>query len=216
MNWILDFDDTLVMGPNTWAFETVLPDLIATHGLPYDAALFETVTLRAQQGANEDIPEEALLNFVFESLGWPASLKKELINRVFAGYQAHLFDDARPFLDQLMKTGHTVYLVTNNDHAVNWVQHLGLQPYFRAIISPKASQSRAKPHRDMWDVLNASYALSGDVAMVGDDPWSDGSFAQKAGIPCWILDRLGRYESLHESLPHRWVQSLSEIGETLR
>ena len=38
MNWFLDFDDTLALGPITWAIQTVLPELIRANALPYDAA----------------------------------------------------------------------------------------------------------------------------------------------------------------------------------
>ena len=37
MNWILDFDDTLAVGPNTWALTVILPELIAANSLPFDS-----------------------------------------------------------------------------------------------------------------------------------------------------------------------------------
>jgi HAD superfamily hydrolase (TIGR01549 family) len=214
MHWLLDFDDTLVLGPNTWAFQEVLPDLIRSNKLPYDKALFDEVTLKAQQKANEDISEEELLNELFATLQWPDELKSELVHRIYNGYEPHLFDDVIPFLEQIQATGHQIYLITNNNYAPQIAENIGIKAYFSAIVTPKQSGVRHKPHPDMWNVIQSEYKIEGETIMVGDDPWSDGIFAQQAGIPCWIVDRLARYTSLHEELPYRWVRSLSEIIET--
>ena len=211
MHWLLDFDDTLVLGPNTWAFQEVLPELIRSNNLPYDKALFDDVTLKAQQQANEDVSEEELLDSLFKTLNWPDKLKSELIHRIYNGYQPHLFEDTNPFLDKLRKRDDSIYLVTNNNYAPQIAENLGILNYFDAVITPKQAGVRAKPQRDMWDVLQAKYALEGDIIMVGDDPWADGSFAQNIGIPCWILDRLGRYTSLHDELPYQWAQTFEDI-----
>lgn len=216
MHWLLDFDDTLVLGPNTWAFQEVLPDLIRSNNLKYDQSLFDEVTLKAQQQANEDVSEEDLLNYVFDTLEWPDKLKSELIHRVYNGYQPHLFKDTIPFLDYICKRGDKVYLVTNNNHAPQIAENLGLADYFVGMITPKQSEGRAKPHRDMWDALQAKYALEGDIIMVGDDPWADGTFAQRAGIQCWVIDRLSRYSSLHDELPYQWAKTFDDIIEELK
>lgn len=215
MQWILDFDDTLVMGPNTWAFQEVLPDLIRTHDLPYDKDLFEKVMLDAQKRANEDVNEEELLDEVFTTLNWSKDLQTELMNRVFNGYQPTLFADVLPFLDQLRGRGDTLYMITNNNHAVQIIDAFNLRDYFSAILTPKSTGLRAKPHRDMWDKLNEAHEINETTMMIGDDPWSDGSFARQAGIDCWIIDRLGRYQSLHDDLPYHWATTLAEISETL-
>lgn len=211
MHWLLDFDDTLVLGPNTWAFQDVLPDLIRRNTLPYDAARFDAVTLTAQKRANEDVPEDELLDFVFGELGWPEHLKTELIERVFSGYQPHLFDDAEPFLQAIQSRGESAYLVTNNNHAPAIVQGFGLADYFTAIITPKGAGVRPKPRVDMWYTLEEQVNLNGEVVMVGDDPWSDGAFATQAGIPCVIVDRLARYNDLRSGLPYRWISTLTEL-----
>lgn len=216
MHWLLDFDDTLVLGPNTWAFQEVLPDLIRSNNLKYDQALFDEVTLKAQQQANEDVSEEELLNYVFNTLQWPDELKSELIHRVYNGYQPHLFEDAIPFLDYVRERGDKVYLVTNNNYAPQIAEGLGLTDYFVGMITPKQSEARAKPHRDMWDALQAKYELEGDIVMVGDDPWADGTFAQTIGIPCWIIDRLVRYSSLHDELSYQWAKTFDDIIESLK
>jgi hypothetical protein len=79
MYWILDFDDTLAVGPNTWAFEVVLPQLIQERNLPYDKALFDSVMLQAQEKANnQDLDDAEVFNFVFQSLNWTHDLRSEL------------------------------------------------------------------------------------------------------------------------------------------
>jgi FMN phosphatase YigB (HAD superfamily) len=211
MQWLLDFDDTLVLGPNTWAFQEVLPDLIRSNNLPYDKALFDEVTLTAQQQANEDVSEDELLDYLFDTLKWPDNLKSELIHRIYTGYQPNLFEDTIPFLDKLHKAGDKIYLVTNNNYAPQIAEKLGLSAYFTSIITPKQAGVRAKPYRDMWDVLQTTQLLEADFIMVGDDPWADGSFAQDVGIPCWILDRLDRYTTLHDELPYQWAQTFDDI-----
>ena len=214
MYWLLDFDDTLALGPNTWAFQEVLPNLIRENNLPFDKALFDKVTLQAQQQANEDVSEEELLNNLFKTLGWRDELKSELIHRIYNGYQPHLFDDTVPFLEYLRERGDKAYLITNNNYAPQLAENLGIANYFEAMITPKQFGVQAKPHRDMWDVLQAEYALEGDIIMVGDDPWADGTFAQRVNIPCWILDRLSRYTSLHDELSFQWVQTFDDIRKS--
>jgi FMN phosphatase YigB (HAD superfamily) len=207
MTWILDFDDTLALGPNTWAFETVLPQLIQQHNLPYQPKLFAGVMLKAQEESNITGDDEAILNFVFSTLGWPDSLKKELVHRVFNDYQPALFSDTLPFLERMK--GQTLIIVSNNNYAPQLAQALGIADYFAAIITPKSSSKRPKPQADMWDAVG-EFAGDSLLHMVGDDPWSDGLFSQgnKAAC-CYILDRLGRYGDLQ--LPYHFVKSLDEI-----
>jgi HAD superfamily hydrolase (TIGR01549 family) len=207
MNWILDFDDTLALGPNTWAFETVLPDLIKQHRLPYEAELFAEVMLNAQEQSNLTGDDEAILNYVFGTLGWPDSLKNDLVHRVFNEYQPVLFADTLPFLERTK--GQNLIIVSNNNYAPQLAQALGIADYFKAIITPKSSGKRPKPHAEMWEAV---IELLGDapVTMIGDDPWSDGLFSQgKNAASCYILDRLNRYSSL--DLPYQFVPSLDKI-----
>jgi HAD superfamily hydrolase (TIGR01549 family) len=211
MHWILDFDDTLALGPNTWAFQEVLPNLIKSHNLPFDAALYEEVMLTAQRRANEDEDEEMLLNYVFSSLNWDDSLKSQLIHRIYNEYQPALFPDTLAFLQTLQAHNQRVYLISNNNHADQLLKMLGIADVFTAVLSPKAHAAKAKPHRALFDVLQAQHDLRGEIVMVGDDPWSDGRFADTCGIACWIVDRLGRFNSLHASYPYQWATTLADI-----
>lgn len=215
MYWILDFDDTLALGPNTWAIQSVLPDLVQKYNLPYDADLFDAVVLKAQEQANLNDDEEAVVQYLFDGLKWDISLKDELINRVYNDYQPRLFDDALPFLEQLASQNDSLIIVSNNNYAPLLLEQLGIIQFFKAIFTPKATQKRHKPHYDMWENVKSIIA-DAPVQVVGDDPWSDGLFAQ--GNPqaqSWILDRLGRYQSLHETMSSRFVPSLTTVLESM-
>src|SRR5437763_1744939 len=124
MRWFIDFDDTLAIGPMTWALNHVVPSMIEEHKLPYDADLFLEQTLRAQQEANLGLGDDAVLDYIIKQHTIPA---------------------------------------------------------------------------------DETYTI------VGDDPWSDGSFADTCQINCWILDRLDRYARLYPGKTYRWVRSLDEI-----
>lgn len=212
MYWVLDFDDTLALGPNTWAFQTVLPDLIQKYQLPFDAPLFDAVTLKAQEQANLTDDEESVVRYVFEALNWDISLKDELINRVYHDYQPQLFDDTLDFLEHRAQHNDTLLVVSNNNYAGHLLEQLGIAHYFKAVFTPKLTQKRAKPRHEMWSDVQAIVGNS-VVQVVGDDPWSDGLFSQ--GHPqaqAWIIDRLERYTSLHGHMPYHFVTALTEIA----
>jgi HAD superfamily hydrolase (TIGR01549 family) len=215
MYWILDFDDTLAVGPNTWAFEVVLPQLIQERNLPYDKTLFDSVMLQAQEKANnQDLDDAEVFNFVFESLHWTIDLRSELEQRVYKEYQPALYPDTQPFLEKLAAAGHTLFIISNNNHAPALAQMFGITDYFSGIYTPKLCENvSGKPKRDMWDYVMRQVTIDAtqDVWMVGDDPWADGAFAQVCGHKCWILDRLGRYESLHGQFPFQWAATFEGI-----
>lgn len=214
MHWILDFDDTLVVGPNTWAIEKALPTFIEEYQLPYQAEQFGAVLLEAQrQGAQDDKGDDEVLNFVFATLNWPDNLKDELTDRVFKQYVPALFPDTLAFLEQLKAADQRLYIVSNNNYAPMLAEQLGIHAYFEAIYTPKQSQARPKPHRGMWEALQQTHSLETGavVQIVGDDPWSDGQFALTCGADCWIIDRLERYQQLHTTMPFQWVTSLLHI-----
>lgn len=212
MYWLIDFDDTLAVGPNTWALTRVLPDIIDAHGLPFDEARFTGVSLRAQQLANETNNDEVILDEMFRQLGWPTDLKQELLTRMYKEYVPALYADTLPFLKQL--AGQTVFIVSNNNHAPQIAHQLGIAGYVSDIFTPKrCDNARAKPRRDMWDYIVAQ-GLADEREpgiVIGDDPWSEGAFADACGFDCWIIDRLNRYASLRPRYAYHWGQSLLEI-----
>jgi HAD superfamily hydrolase (TIGR01549 family) len=214
MYWILDFDDTLAVGPNTWAFEKVLPQLIQEHNLPYDQTLYERVMLQAQEKANNfELDDAEVFNFVFESLNWSHDLRSELEHKVYKEYQPALYPDTIPFLETLKAAGHDLFIISNNNHALALAKAFGIAHYFIGIYTPKICDTLPKPKRDMWDFVaqHIDFDPSQSIYMVGDDPWADGAFAQACGHQCWILDRLGRYGSLHDQFPFQWAGSFEGI-----
>ncbi len=216
MIWLFDFSDTLVTGSKTWAFDHAFPDLIHENNLPFDPVSFHKITLKAQQKANETQDEAAVLDEMFASLQWPDHLKKELLKRTFEFYRPKLFDDTIPFLEKLRQARQALFILSNTNQAPELAHEFGISHYFESIITPKSCGGAArKPDIALWDCLTKQMStdkLSANTAIiVGDDPWSDGAFASKIGLPCWIIDRSQRMESLRGQHPVRWVQSLLEI-----
>jgi FMN phosphatase YigB (HAD superfamily) len=214
MRWFIDFDDTLAVGPMTWAFENVIPRMVREHNLLYDPIIFDEAALTAQRHANENIDENIVLDDLFKKIDWPQELKDQFIHNIYTGYVPSLFDDALPFLDRLTAAAQDIFILSNNNHAAYLAKQLGIAHYFTAILTPQSCGGLpAKPQRDMWDYAVVQHAIevAAPAVIVGDDPWSDGDFSQNCNISCWILDRMNRYGSLHESKPYKWVHSLSEI-----
>lgn len=214
MNWILDFDDTLAVGPNTWALTQVIPDLVRDNRLPFEKAQFDTVVLRAQQLASETSNDQVVIDEMFSRLNWPADLKHELIRRMYQEYVPTLYGDTLPFLNRLAESKANVYIVSNNNHVPHITAQLGIDSFFAGIFTPKlCNEARIKPHRDMWDYMISADIVAHDApaVVVGDDPWSEGAFADNCGHSCWIVDRMKRFDSLHQSLPYRWAVSLLDI-----
>ena len=214
MHWIIDFDDTLAVGPNTWALTRIIPDMVVQYDLTYNADHLNTVSLRAQQLANETNNEEVILREMFQALGWPPELQKELLTRMYQEYIPMLYSDTMPFLESLKATNDIVFIVSNNNRAPQLAETLGISRWVKDILTPeRCDNAKAKPHSDMWDFMVSSGLISADipVTIVGDDPWSEGGFADAAGQPCYIVDRLNRYHSLHREYKYFWCASLLEI-----
>jgi FMN phosphatase YigB (HAD superfamily) len=211
MRWFIDFDDTLASGPMTWALDYVFPQMIQDHRLECDAERFAQAVLHAQERANVDTDAQAILDELFETMHWPHSLQSELEQAIYRNYQPVLFDDVPEFLDRLHATGQPIYIASNNQQAHHWASHLGIAHYFREIFTPAACPP--KPHRGFWDhILTVLPDLDAAAAcFIGDDPWSDGVFAEALGVDCWLLDRANRYQSLRTNHPYRWIRSLHEI-----
>ena len=219
MLWFIDFDDTLAVGPFTWAFEHVIPQVVREHNLPYDEAQFNRAALEAQRRVDDSVDDDSMIEGFFKAVGWPSMLKDQFLDAIFNGYRPALFDDTQAFLDQLVRTSQAVYLLTNNNRAPAVAKLLGIGHYFAAMLTPEACGGLpGKPHRALWDYAATRFSLndSGEVHIVGDDPWSDGEFADTCHMTCWLVDRLNRYKEVCARRSYRWVQSLSEVTRFLR
>jgi HAD superfamily hydrolase (TIGR01549 family) len=192
--WFVDFDDTLVVGPVTWAFQHAFPALIRNHQLPYDPQKFEEAVLWGQQKSADDGNELMVLLRVFEMMGW-----------------SH--DDTLAFLERVK--GEPIYILSNNNHAPEIAAQLGISQHFQAIFTPRICGDAAKkPQRAMWDYVIAQGIAVDNAIMVGDDPWSEGTFAERCGIRCCIVDRMKRFTTFYNQYPYQWVHSIAEIQIT--
>lgn len=213
-HWIVDFDDTLVSGVLTWALRDAIPKLVREHHLPYEESHFQKVILAGQAQASQTGDPFPALDDVFTALGWPHGLKETLLHDVLNNYGPALFEDTLHFLDGLTAAGKTVMIVSNNNRAPEIAKQLTIEHYFRKIFTPKVcGVSAPKPNRDLWDYVVTEYPElnTQNTVIVGDDPWSDGLFSERCGLPCYLVDRGGRYAALEPLPPYRWVRSLLDI-----
>ena len=202
--WFLDFDETLVVGPVSYALETALPTMIRDHNLTLDQMRLNAALLLGQEQAASGMGDMEILQILFDEMGWPHHLKQQLSSDVFEHYTPALFDDTLPFLERIG----SIYVISNNNQAPEIARQLGLSLYIKAFFTPKlCGVSAGKPQRDLWDFVSASYDVT-KALLVGDDPWSDGVFAITCGIDCILLDRRDRFAHLSQ---YRRVRSLAAI-----
>ena len=214
LNWFIDFDETLASGAITWAFESAFPKLIREYHLPNDPARLQAAALVALERAAHDDAAALILHQLFETMGWPAALERTLFDDILTNYQPRLFDDATPFLERLKRLNRRVFVLSNNPLSLKLIALLEIEGYVSGIYTPTAHPgTRPKPHRSLWDVIVAADPLvtADNSALVGDDPWADGTFATTCGIACWLVDREARFDRLRGDTPYHWVRSLADI-----
>lgn len=211
-NLILDFDDTLVTGPLTWALDVGLPRFIRDHDLPVSPEALDAAVLRAQEKESGGDDPIAVLNRFFEEMGWNPDLQMLLFNEVSDHYQPSLFEDTLPFLTALAYRAERVIVISNNNRAPLIAERLGITSYLPHILTPKrAPGTLRKPDPSLWTHLTAQMpdiTLENSL-LIGDDPWSDGAFALACGLSFWLVDRKTRYR--HLSGAYRFVPSLTAL-----
>ncbi len=216
-SWFFDFDDTLVTAQLTWTLNTALPKLIQQYDLPADREQLARAVLTAQQrwSVNDDFM--AVLGGLFQDMGWSDDLQSAFIADLRTSYQPVMFDDARDLLRSLVQSGHLVYIISNNLIAPTNARDLGISAYVREIFTPHMFPgTKRKPHPSLWQAILNRYPVLHTTTpiFVGDDPWTDGAFAEACGMMCWLVDRPGRMTSLYHTTPYKWVRSLREIPIT--
>ena len=197
-NWLLDLDDCLATGHITWALRHAFPALISDHQLPHDLQVFNQAILHAQMQSNV-LPEseaQKIIDELFDALGWPRHLEGPLLETIYTKYQPELFDDVVPFLESLQNEQHRVYLVSNNKHAEYLAKMLNIDHYFAELVTP--GERQPKPSPDLWEYLISQHPEinTTNAVFVGDDPWTDGKFAETCQIRCYLLDRENRFGTL--------------------
>lgn len=212
--WILDFDETLVKGWDDLAMNVVIPEFIRENNLNDDMKQLNQAIIKAQENniTNNDVL--SLLKDIFQEMNWPDKLIKPFLGKIQSQYKPTLFEDALPFLRNLQANNKTVYILSNNPDSTKRADNLGVLPYIEAVLTPDTLPgSPRKPDAKVWDALVAIYPHLNkeNVTIVGDDPWSEGIFADACDITCWIVDRYERYHTLRDAKSYRWVHSLSDI-----
>lgn len=216
-SWFFDFDDTLATAQLTWALNTALPKLIQTYALPADPERLARAVLAAQQRWSVNDHFQGVLSGLFEDMGWSDELQGVFAKDLRSSYQPVLFDDALELLRALNQKGHLVYVISNNLIAPSNARDLGLAAHVREIFTPHMFPgAKRKPHPSLWQAILNRYPVLHTTTpiFVGDDPWTDGAFAEACGMMCWLVDRPGRMASLYQTTPYRWVRSLREIPIT--
>ena len=212
--WLVDFDETLAVGTLTWVLKYTFPKFIIDHQLAYDETRLEKVMVTLQERSRQNPDSALLLTSLFEMMEWPQSLQAEFMADIGSNYRPSLFDDTLPFLQHMKAGKRRVYVVSNNKHTPLNMQMLQLDEYVTGVFTPKTSPgTQPKPHASLWEFITTQNV---DIdphttGVIGDDPWTDGAFAENCGLPCWIVDRTKRLSELYSQKPYNWVQSLLDI-----
>jgi FMN phosphatase YigB (HAD superfamily) len=214
-SWFIDFDDTLATGPTTWGLKYALPRLVQLNRLPFDKEHFAHAVLVAQERVAGSSDIRPALDELFDGMGWPHSLQQQLVDDLRTGYKPELFNDVLPFLQRLANSHKSVYVISNNPHAPELAQWLGIAQFILKYFTPKTCPGALpKPNASLWSYVLASgiRADNTNSIMIGDDPWSDGVFADKCGLSCWIIDRVDRFNNgRYTEKSYKWTQSLLDI-----
>ncbi|MCC6801982.1 MAG: HAD family hydrolase [Anaerolineae bacterium] len=212
--WLVDFDETLASGSITWAFQNTFPKFIREYNLQTDPARLREVMLELQERASRDPDPAPLLDDLFTTMGWRPELKQPLLKDVLSSYQPTLFDDTLPFLRALRNNDQRILVVSNNPRTPDQAHLLGIEPLVDRVVTPWTyPDALPKPHRSLWDqlIIQETRIDPQTAVVVGDDPWSDGEFAEACGLSCWIVDRLNRFEELCAQRQYLRVQKLLDI-----
>jgi len=211
---LLDFDDTLAIGPITWGIEQFLPEVMARHGLTPDPIQLNAALIAAQEMAAANFDDDQVLSGFLASMDWPQELWADLAVGMQGEFAFALFDDTLPFLRRLQERGVPAFVVSNNDRCPALAAELGIAEHLAGFVTPTMQESlRPKPHPSMFDVVRAQLPDldPSTTVLIGDDPWSDAAFAAACGLPCLLVDRARRYREL--TLPGRvtFVDSLAAL-----
>jgi FMN phosphatase YigB (HAD superfamily) len=198
--WLLDLDDTLQVGPSSWAELHIFPDIIKQTGIKPERAAFEAAYNRAEEMYNAGGSNEVLGDEFFQMVGWPLSMKTGIIERFTNEYKPVLYEETPAFLEWVMARGNHLYMTSNNKWARSVCQMMGIDHYFTDILTPAACGVSDKPSPGMWEYLKTHAALGGEsgIVVVGDSLVSDGLFASNCGLDCIIVDRYDRVANVPE------------------
>jgi FMN phosphatase YigB (HAD superfamily) len=213
--WLVDFDETLATGNLTWALQYTIPKFTQEYQLNYDEKQLGQIILVLQERSRQYPDTPTLLTALFDMMEWPHSLQNQFMTDLRSSYRPVLFEDTLPFLKQSRKDGRAVYVVSNNKRTPEHVNLLQLDGYIEGIFTPHTcANTKPKPHISLWRYITERHIEIDPqtTAIIGDDPWADGAFADACGIPCWIIDRTKRFAQMYPEKPYHWIQSLQDIA----
>lgn len=212
--WLVDFEETLAPGCLTFAINQSIPKFIQQYQLEYDGEHLAKVVLTLQERARQNPGIHLLLVEFFEQMHWPQEARVDFMNDIMADTPPYLFDDAIPFLERFKQKGQRVFIVSNNRSTPENIKITGLETYVEGVFTPfNTPNTQPKPNPSLWEhILNHAPDIEPEnVAVVGDDPWSDGAFADTCKLRCWIVDRMNRFSEMRSKTPYFWVTSLLDI-----
>ncbi len=212
--WLVDFDETLAVSHLSWVFQHLFPQFSREHQLDYDEGRLHQVLLVLQERSRQNPDTAQLLAVLFEEMEWPSTLLTQFSLDLQSSYTPSLFEDSVPFLERLYNSGRHIYIISNNRHTPKHIQLFGIDKYIRGVFTPHNSpDTQPKPHSSLWNYITAHHTdiNPATTVVIGDDPWSDGAFAQACSLPCWIVDRTQRFSDMYKQKPYHWVQSLLDI-----
>jgi FMN phosphatase YigB (HAD superfamily) len=211
---LLDFDDTLAVGPLTWGIEQFLPAVLERHALVPDRAQLDAALIAAQEEAAAHFDDDQVLSGFVARMDWPQELMADLAVGMRFEFAFSLFADTLPFLQRLRKRGVPAFVVSNNDRCPQLAVDLGIAGHLAGFVTPTMQGStRPKPDPSMFDVVRARLPDldPATTVLIGDDPWSDAAFAAACDLRCLLVDRTRRYRQL--TVPGRvtFVDSLAAV-----
>ncbi len=216
--WLIDLDDTLQVGPLSWAMINVFPEIIARVGGQPDPVRFEAGYGRTQDLFNAGADDQTLAQELFTAMGWPLDLKSVMIDKFHNDYRPALFEDTLAFLDYLTGRGDQIYIVSNNRGAQYIVKMLGIGKYFKDVLTPADCGVSGKPTSGLWDHLRAKENLTDKDApvIVGNNLRTDGAFSKNCGLDCIIIDRYNRFADASFEGPFQRFTSLQALTDALQ
>jgi len=213
--WLVDFDETLASGSLTKAFQYSFPKFVLENQLVYDVTHLQEAMLTLQERARQNPDTELLLGILFEMMGWPMDLRHQFLRDIQTNSHPILFEDTVPFLEKLRANKQNIYIVSNNKYTPAHVRSLDLEKYISGVFTPYiCPDTQPKPHSSLWEYI---LTRESDIdplksIVIGDDPWSDGAFAERCGLQCWIIDRMNRFSHMYNQKSYRWTQSLLQVS----
>ena len=212
--WLVDFDETLASSSITWALRDAIPKFIREQQLTYDEKILAATMLTMQERASQSNDVDALLREFFELMNWPLGAQRQLLDDLLSNYRPTLFDDAIAFLERLKSANQRVFIVSNNMRTPEHFEVMGLSDYAKRIFTPNLFPgTKPKPDPGLWERITVEVENIDpqSTIVIGDDPWSDGKFAEACKLSCWIVDRMNRFTAIRSQTPYFWVSSLADI-----